>query len=323
LIRALAGTLLLFLAGTPASAAAAEEAPPHVLVSIRPLHSIVAGVMGETGAPDLLIEGAASPHAYALTPGAARKIEAAEIIFWGGPALETFLTGPLDTLGADAAVHDLSETEGLHLLPPREGGVWEAHDHDEGHAHDEAHDHEAREEDGHDHGPFDPHFWLDPANGIAMAREVATILGDADPANATSYAANAEAFAARVTARDGEIATLLAPATGRPYIVFHDAYQYFESHYGLSPQGSVTIAADRPAGTRRIVEIRHRIAAAGVACIFAPPQFPPRLVSVLIENSEARTAVLDDLGTDIAAGPQLYETMLGTLAESYRNCLAP
>jgi zinc transport system substrate-binding protein len=312
------GLVSLFIAFAMTGAAAAQEAPPQVLVSIRPLHSIVAGVMGETAKPGLLIEGAASPHAYALTPGAARKIGAAEIVFWGGPGLETFLAGSLDTLASDAAVHDLSETPGLHLLPPREGGVWEAHGHDEPHAH-AVH----AEEDGHDHGPFDPHFWLDPANGIAMARHLARILGETDPANAAAYAANAEAFAARVAALDGEISGLLAPVTDTPYIVFHDAYQYFEAHYGLSPQGSVTIAADRPSGTRRIVEIRQRVSEADVACIFAPPQFPPRLVSVLIEHSEARTAVLDDLGTDIEAGPQLYETMLGTLAAQYRECLAP
>ena len=154
-----------------------------------------------------------------------------------------------------------------------------------------------------------------------MANAIADLLGQADPARESVYAANARAFAERVTALDAESQAHLGPVRGVPYIVFHDAYQYFEAHYGLSPQGSVTVASDRPAGTRRIIDIRARIAGTDVRCVFAPPQFSPRLVRVLIENSSATSATLDDLGTDIAPGPRLYETLLRHMTGHFVSCL--
>jgi len=311
-MRSLTGALLFLWAGVAPAMAQDEGEPLKVLVSIRPLHSIVSAVMGDTGTPDLLITGAASPHAYALRPSDARKLEAAEIVFWTGPTLETFLETPLRTLAGDASLHALEDAPGLHLLPLREGGLWDVHDHA-----DHAHDHE----DDAAHETFDPHFWLDPENGIAMAEAIADVLSEADPGRAERYAANAGAFAARVATLDSETAMRLAAVREAAYIVFHDAYQYFEDHYGLSPQGSVTVASERPVGTRRVVEIRERIAGAGVACIFSPPQFSPRLVAVLIENSTARSATLDDLGTDIEAGPMLYETLLRQMADDYLDCL--
>jgi zinc transport system substrate-binding protein len=283
--------------------------PLNVLASIRPLHSIVSAVMGETGTPQLLVTGSASPHAFSMRPSDARKLENADIVFWSGPTLETFLINPLRTLAGDADVHALADTPGLVTRPVREGGLWEAHDH-EG---EDDHAHEGEEPD--------PHFWLDPQNGIAMANAIADLLGQADPARESTYAANARAFAKRVMALDAESQTRLRPVLDVPYIVFHDAYQYFEAHYGLSPQGSVTVASDRPAGTRRIIEIRARITGTDVRCVFAPPQFSPRLVRVLVENSSATSATLDDLGTDIEPGPQLYETMLRHMTDNFVSCL--
>jgi zinc transport system substrate-binding protein len=120
---------------------------------------------------------------------------------------------------------------------------------------------------------------------------------------------------------DAVLAQRLAPIRDRPYIVFHDAYRYFEAHYGLKPVGSVTVASDRPPGTRRIEQIHARIKEAQVACVFSTPQFSPRLVGALTEGTTAKTAALDDLGANIASGPNAYEALLNDLASTLVSCL--
>lgn len=312
-IRGFAGGVLLsltLLCSNLSLAAQTQTTPPNVLASTRPIHSIVSAVMSGTGAPELLISGSASPHAYALKPSDARKLENAKIVFWVGPELETFLQNPLRTLAASARVHALSDTPGLISLPIREGGLWDVHEHDR------------LEKNGLEHAAMDPHFWLDPRNGAAMARSIAEILAQADPERAELYRDNAGGFATRMAELDAQLTRRIEPARSQDYIVFHDAYQYFEARYGLSPIGSVSVASDRPAGTRRIVEIRNRIREAQVKCVFSPPQFSPRLIATLTENAGTRSAELDDLGTDITAGAGLYEALLVRMADDFLSCLA-
>jgi zinc transport system substrate-binding protein len=293
---------LLGIAALAAFAAKADAAP-EVLVSIKPIHSIVASVMEGAGEPQLLLQGAASPHSYALKPSDARAIAHAEVIFWVGPELENFLAGPLAKLAPRARRVALAGSPGLIRLPARNGGVWE-HDADE---------------------PaslgIDGHIWLDPNNGAAIARIAARVLGEADPAHAGAYSANAEAYAARLTALDQGLAIELKPMRGRPYILFHDAYQYFEAHFGLTPLGAVTVASERPPGVRRIEELRARIKSSGAICVLSTPQFTPRLVTALTEGTRARTAAIDDLGAGIPMGPSLYETLLTRIADSFGSCL--
>jgi zinc transport system substrate-binding protein len=162
---------------------------------------------------------------------------------------------------------------------------------------------------------------LDPRNAIAMAGAIARTLAAADASHAELYRANSEAFAQRVMRLDAELARSLAPVRGRPYLLFHDAFHYFEARYGLSPMGAVTVASDRPPGVRRVEILRARIKVAGAICVFSTPQFSPRLLPALTEGSAARSAVLDDLGADIPAGPRLYEALLARIAESLRSCL--
>jgi zinc transport system substrate-binding protein len=280
-------------------------AAPQVLASIKPLHSIVAAVMQGAGTPGLLLTGAASPHSYALKPSDARKIARAQVIFWAGPAIETFLQTPLTNLGHQARIVALADAPGVVRLPARKGGLWEG---------------DADEDTS---AGIDGHVWLDPGNAIAMAQTIARTIAAVDPAHAQLYAANAAAFAQAVKRLDRELAASLTPLHGRPYLVFHDAFHYFEAHYGLSPAGAVTAASDRPPGTRRVEDLRARIKRSGPICVFSSPQFSPRLVSALIEGSAARPGILDDLGADIPPGPGLYATLLSRIAGSLRSCLTP
>jgi zinc transport system substrate-binding protein len=304
-MRAACAVALCLLLGAPAQAR--EQSPaPKVVTSIKPVHAIAAAVMAGASAPGLLAV-AGSPHSYALKPSDARKLADADVIFWIGPELETFLARPLANSRARSV--PVGRAAGIRRLPAREGGVWE-----------DAHDDHA---DGHDlaGGPVDPHLWLDPRNAIVIARAMAGTLGAIDPSRAALYRGNADAFAARVTRLDAELAGRLGPVKNRPYIVLHDAYHYFEDRYGLSPAGAVTVAADRPVGARRLETIRARIRSAAVTCVVTPPQVTPRLLAAITQGTPVRVAAIDDLGADIPAGPALYETLLRRMGEGFAACL--
>ncbi len=311
----LAASLLTGLAVLP-GAADAQQAPA-VVVSIKPVHSLVAGVMQGVGEPQLTIQGAGSEHSYALRPSQAQALAQADVVFWIGEDLETFRVKPLGALSDDAVVVALSEVDGLRLLPTREGGSWQ--DHGAGEDHDEHEDDDAHE---HEHGEIDMHVWLDPQNAAVMVGAIATTLAAADPEHAPTYEANAVELRADLARLDAELAQALAPIHGRPFVVFHDAYQYFEARYGLSAIGSITVDPQRAPGAGRLRELRAALAEHAVACVFAEPQFRPALVETVVEGTEAGTGVLDPLGADLPAGPHQYGQVLQALAGSLIDCLA-
>ena len=297
------------LLGCAATGPAAAENGLRVVASIKPVHSLVSAVMAGVGEPYLIIRGASSPHTFTLRPSDAAALEEADIIFLIGDAMETALAGLVDRLAGQTLVVALADAPGLVRRLFREGGEFEAdHEHDDG---DE------------DHGPFDMHLWLDPINGGVMAGVIASILADADPANAAAYEANAEALRQRLDALTEELAAYLVPARGMPFIVFHDGYRYFEDRFGLTAVGSVVVSPGRPPGVRRMFELRDRVQSLGVACVFDEPQFDRRLVQTVIEGSEVRAGTVDPLGAAIEDGPGLYVTLLRNMAASFKACLVP
>ncbi len=315
----------LLIAGlmlTPLWTGASQAAAPSVFVTIKPIHSLVASVMRGVGTPYLLLKGGESPHAYALRPSEARRLARARLVFWVGEDLETFLAKPLASLGRRATVIALHDADGVRLLKTRAGGVWRRHEDD--HAdHDANHDKEDADTDGHahEHGKFDMHLWLDPRNAQAMVRTIATALSRADPAHAAAYRANATATLTRIARLEADLRRDLAPVKGRPYIVFHDAYQYFEKRFDLAAAGSLTLNPQTAPGARRIAQIRARIKTTGVRCVFVEPQFAPRLVDTVVAGTAARKATLDPLGSALRAGPDAYFTILRRLGRSLVDCL--
>ncbi|WP_224405044.1 metal ABC transporter solute-binding protein, Zn/Mn family [Afifella sp. IM 167] len=301
----------LFWAGLAGSAAAA----PDVVASIKPIHSLVAAVMKDVGTPKLLVEGAASPHTYALRPSGAAALQEADVVFWVGPEIETFLAGPLETLASGAEAVELGEAPGVTYLALREGGTFEHHDHGE-------HEGAAHEHEEHEEGETDAHVWLDPANAEAMVREIAATLAEADPANAETYNANAAAVEGRLEALTKELAADLEAVKGKPFIVFHDAFHYLENRFGLEAAGSITVSPEVSPGAQRIREIRQKIQSLGAACVFAEPQFTPKVIGTVTEGTGARSGTLDPLGADLADGPDLYFTLMRRNAEALKACLA-
>ena len=283
---------------------------PRVVASIVPVHALVAAVMRETGEPELLLRGGASPHDHALRPSDLRTLGEADVLFWIGPTLERFLVRPLETAGTLRSVV-LLDLPGLDPLPLREGGLWEHEPHDAAHR-----------EEAHDGGDRDPHVWLDPRRAAHLGHQIAAELGRIDPANAAVYRRNAATLDTRLQALESELAAVLAPVREVPYVVFHDAYQYFERRFATRAAGSLTVSPERSPGARRVSEIRALIRERGARCVFREPQFRPALVETLTAGTGARQGVLDPLGVELRPGPEAYFRLLRGLAAALRDCLA-
>ena len=332
-----------------------------VVATIKPLHSLVSFVTAGVAEPYLLIEGAASPHGYAMRPSDAEALENARVIFRVDEDFEATLSGPIRTLGRKARVVSLLRTPGMVMRSLRLNAAFEHHDHDhDGHAeadedhakhaeadehghdrhaeadedhakHAEADEHghdrhaKADEDHGHDehreHAEHDLHIWLDPANARAMAGLIVETMSAVDPANASIYARNGRELASRLDALIKEIGETVAPVRGKPFIVFHDAYQYFEERFGLTAAGAIAVAPERLPGAQRIAEIRARLRETSAVCVFREPQFSSSLVDVVVEGTNTRTGVLDPLGATIEDGPELYFSLLRAMAASFRKCV--
>ena len=346
----------------------AAKADIEVVTSIKPVHSLVSGVMAGVGNPSVIIEGAGSPHTYSLKPSQAKQLQDAKLLFWMGDELETFLVGPIENIAQSATTIKLIYSHNLKKIKFREGGMFDDHDdhddhgdhddhekhakeeHDD-HGHDE-HDHEkhAKEEhddhgheehdhekhakkehddhgdhDGHDdhgHGEFDPHVWLDPVNAKAIVHEIEEALVKADPEHASTYEANAQKMMDKLNSLIVELRTELEPVHDKGFIVFHDAYQYFEQRFDVAAIGSITVSPEVMPGAERVSELRKKISDLSATCVFSEPQFEPKLVGTLVEGTGARTGVLDPLGASLTKGPDLYFQLLRNMASSLKKCLS-
>lgn len=308
-----------WLLGSMSSFAAVQD---QVVVSIKPLHSLVSAVMEGVGEPKLIVQGAGSAHSYSLKPSDAAVLQDAKVVFWTGQGMETFLEKPLETLASHAKIVTLSDTPELNLLSIREGGTFEAHDHDENEP--EIHDHESDSDDDHhhDHGQNDLHIWLDTQNAKMLLEQIENSLSEADPEHATQYENNAKRYSILIDELEKEVATELEPIKDKPFIVFHDAYQYFENRFGLNAAGSITVSPEQAPGAARVQQIRNKVSELNATCVFSEPQFEPRLVNTVVEGTNAKRGVLDPLGADLPDGPSLYPQLMLNLAKSLKNCLA-
>lgn len=295
------------------TASAHAAAAPKVVATIAPVHSIAAMVMANVAEPVLLVEPGASPHEYALRPSEADALDQADIVIWVGPQLEGFMARPIAALASDAELLTLADLPGLQVYEARNDENW-AHDHGHGHG---SHDHHQHHEGG-----IDPHLWLDPLNGRVLATSIAEALATADPANAATYRGNAAEAQRRIEAAEAEILSTVAPVREKPYVVFHDAYRYFEERFATNALGSVSLSDAQKPGAAHVQRLRDRMRSEGVVCLFTEPQFEPRLVSILTEGTAIRVGVLDPIGASLTPGADLYPSLLLDLARSLRDCLA-
>jgi zinc transport system substrate-binding protein len=230
----------------------------------------------------------------------------------------------VETAAADVHDHDDDHDHDAHAA---EADYDHDHDHgaeaaDAGHDHEEVagvddHDHDH----GHAHDDVDPHAWLDPVNGKIWLDAIAAALAVADPVNASTYFQNAAAGKTELDALIAEIEADLAPLADRGFVVFHDAYQYFESRFGIEAAGAIALSSAAAPSPARVSEIKGAIEAINAVCVFSEPQFEPALVETVTEGTDARTSVLDPLGAALPLGPGLYPALLRNMRDSLVGCL--
>lgn len=284
---------------------ATAQADVRVLTSIKPLQLIAAAVQDGVGTPQVLLPPGASPHNYALRPSDVRRVGDVELLYWIGPDMESFL--PRVLKGRSLPTVAVQTLPGLSL---RHFGE------DKAHADGDDHDHD------HQPGSLDAHLWLLPANARVIAERMATDLAVADPANAARYKANLSAFSERLNALDQRLKKRMAGVAGKPYFVSHEAFDYFESAYGLQHAGVFSMASEVQPGAQHVAAMRERLQQAGPTCVFSEPPLRPRLVTTLSEGLPVRLAELDALGgQNIAVNAQGYEQLLETLGNELAGCL--
>jgi zinc transport system substrate-binding protein len=309
-MRRLAAVLLLVLAAAPAESAEA----PRVVTTIKPVHALATAVMAGAGKPELLLRGTASPEAFSLRSSDVRSLNTAGLVVFVSEALEGFIVRALENLPADTRVLELIAADGLKLLPLRLGPDW----------HDEDGPRTSPRPVGTDPGDEidqDTHFWLDPDNARAIAAAIADELADIDPAHADLYGRNLVALAERLKEIDKEVAASMAQVRQAPYLVLHDAFQYFEKRYGLPAIGAVTRRPDSRPSPRRVTQMRERIKAQGAACVFGEPQFPTAHAKMVSDGTQAKLGQLDPLGANLPETAEAYPLLLKGLAEGYKACL--
>ncbi len=285
--------------------------PDNIVASIRPLHSLISGVVAGTGEVALLLQDSTSPHNINLKPSQLQLLQQADIVFYIDDGFETFLPSVFAAMPQHLLKLPVAKHAGLEILPMRHGSVWQQHQHGQ--------------HDGHKlavaDGRQDMHLWLDPRNAQKIATYVATELSAIYPENRGSYVANAAALIARIEALHSATMAKLSPYDGQAFVVMHDAFQYFERSYGLTGVGAITITPDQHPSAQRIIDVRKIIRQSEVQCIFAEPQSTERLLATIVEGTGAKIANLDPLGTSIEAGKELYFKLLNDMAVNIVQCL--
>lgn len=311
--------LALVLLAAPAQADVPADVP-RVATDITPVHSLVAMVMQGLGTPDLIVSPGASPHRFALRPSEARALQEADLVVWIGPELTPWLEQPIKTLAPKAEHLELLEVPGTHLLTFRKSGGKHKAGHDHG-----GHDHGSHGHGGHDHhhSGTDPHAWLDPENGAVWLAYIADTLARLDPANAAQYRANALAGQAELAALQADLSEMLVPMQGRPFVTFHDAYQYFEARFGLTSAGSVKLGDAADPGPARLARLRDEMIAVGVTCAFSEPQFDPGLLHAVAGQGDIQIIPLDPLGSQLDVGPELYLGLFRDMGRAFASCTDP
>ncbi len=308
---------------------AALAETPKVATDITPVHSLVAQVMEGVGAPALMIAPGASPHGYAMRPSEASALEAADLVFWMGEGLTPWLEGSIAALAGDAHVIALLGAGETRVLPFREGLAFDEHDEqDDDHGHDDHghddHGHDDHGHEGHDHDHAhdgaDPHAWLDPANARVWLGVIAEELAEHDPENEALYKANAAAAQAEIAALEADIAEQTAPLRDVPFLVFHDAYQYFETRFDIAAAGAIALGDAADPGPARVAALRDMAKERDIACVFSEPQFDPKLVRAVFGDRIGH-GVLDPLASDVVPGPALYPELLRGMARAMTECL--
>ena len=315
------------------------KADINVVTSIKPLHSLTSYIMEGVGEPDLIIDGVASPHNFQIKPSHAKMLQKADLVIWVGEDLESFLPSALKSIPKNAVVFELLDQSGLKKLKFREKNIFEGHDDHDEHGHDEhakkeddhddhGHDEKAKKEDDHDdhghdehghaHGEYDPHIWLDPSNAKVIVKKITNQLSKIDKDNSSVYKANSKKLLKDLDGLIKEVKNEINKDAS--FVVFHDAYQYFEKRFGINVIGALTVNPDVMPGAEQLSEIREVIEHEKAKCIFSEPQFNPNIINSIASDTGVKTGVLDPLGANINKGKNMYFQLIKDMSSSLKDC---
>ena len=292
-----------------------------IITTIKPIDSLVSAVVGDTGKTISLIPSETSPHEFRLKPSDARALQNGNIIFYISPHLETSIVKVFETLPKNIKIINLMEETGIEHLSIRDNEAWELHDHHDDKKHDD-HDKHAQKDEHDDHkSKDDVHIWLDPENAIKIIKKVNTELSFFFPENAEIYDENATKIINKIKTLKKQLKKELLPIKDKPYIVFHDAYQYFEKTFQLNAVGSIALEDDIASSPKQISFIKNKIIKSKASCIFQEPQFDNKLVKTVIEGTQAKIGTLDPLGFGIKEKEDFYLQLLRNMSKNLKECL--
>ena len=308
-----------------------------IITTIQPITSLVSAVIGNTGKTISLIPTEISPHEYKLKPSDIKKLQNGNIIFYVSDHLETSITKVFENLPKNIKTINLMEDTGIKHLAIRDNEAWERHDHHDGHEDHNNHDHDkhAKKHDDHDHDKHakkhddhddhekedDVHIWLSPDNAVKIIKKINKELSLFFPENAKTYDQNANQMIKKINQLKIELKNELSGIKDKPYIVFHDAYQYFETSFDLNAVGSIALDGDIASSPKQISFIKDKIVKFKASCVFQEPQFDSKLVKIVAEGTNAQIGTLDPLGLNIKSGENFYLQLLKNMAKSLKDCL--
>lgn len=290
--------LLIFLASPAQAYAQAGKAHLKVVTSIKPVHSLVAGIMQGVGQPELLLSSSQSPHHYSLRPSERRKLAQADLIFWIGPRLESFIARVLNGLDKKTKIVSLINTEGLTLLPARSS----------------VHNQKNR------HTALDVHIWMNTANIEKMIDEITQQLISIDPDNSWQYRNNNKVLRKKISTLRNELSSKLKNKHN-PFLTYHDGYQYFEQEFNLKNIGFISSGSEIKPGARHIQTMKKLIRTQSVQCVFYDAPTEPPIMTSLLAGSNARAIELDSTGIRLAADKNTLWHIMHNLGESFQSCL--
>jgi zinc transport system substrate-binding protein len=319
-----------------------------VISTIQPINSLVSAIIGNTGKSITIIPSEQSPHDFKLKPSDVKVLQNGNIIFYVSNHLESSITKVLKNLPKNIKLINLMEESGVNHLAIRDNDAWERHDH-HGHDDHDVHDKHGKKHDDHDdhdkHGKKhddhddhdkhekkhddhddhekedDVHVWLSPDNAIKIVQKVNKVLSLYFPENSKIYNDNTTKFIDKIRNLKMELVKELSPIKNKPYIVFHDAYQYFEKTFELNAVGSVALEGDIASSPKQISIIKDKIVKSKASCVFQEPQFDSKLVKIVVEGTDAKIGTLDPLGVNISENKDFYLQLITNMAKSLKECL--
>ena len=290
-----------------------------VISTIQPINSLVSAVIGNTGKSITIIPSEQSPHDFKLKPSDVKVLQNGNIIFYVSNHLESSITKVFKNLPKNIKLINLMEESGVNHLAIRDNDAWERHDH---HGHDDHDDHDKHGKKHDDHEKEDDvHVWLSPDNAIKIVQKVNKVLSLYFPENSKIYNDNTTKFIDKIRNLKMELVKELSPIKNKPYIVFHDAYQYFEKTFELNAVGSVALEGDIASSPKQISLIKDKIVKSKALCVFQEPQFDSKLVKIVVEGTDAKIGTLDPLGVNISENKDFYLQLITNMAKSLKECL--